>query len=94
MQLILGDHILVTQPKKNKWTTPYRPVFYTVIDIQGPKVTVYRTTNGRTVSRDASQFKLVNSGVKTDRKNTLNQDQRQRTAREPRECNHTRATNG
>ena len=76
--LILGDHVLVTQPKKNKWITPYEPVFYTVIDKQGSKVTARRTTDGRIVCRDVSQFKLVNTvintadetEVKIDRKNT------------------------
>ena len=32
--LLLGDYVLVKQPKKNKWTTPYEPVFYTVYEIK------------------------------------------------------------
>ena len=54
MWLILADHVLVMQPKKNKWTTPYEPVFYTVIDIQGSKVTACRMINGRIVWSNAS----------------------------------------
>ncbi|KAL9987152.1 hypothetical protein ACROYT_G001409 [Oculina patagonica] len=26
--LLLGDYVLVKQPRKNKWSTPYEPVFY------------------------------------------------------------------
>ena len=59
--LLLGDYVLVQQPKKNKWTTPYKPIFYTVNEIRGSQIIARRTTNGRTVCRDASQFKLVNS---------------------------------
>lgn len=34
-RLTLGDYVLVRQPKKNKWSTPYEPVFYVVYSIQG-----------------------------------------------------------
>ena len=40
-------------------------MFYTVISIEGSKVTARRTIDGRTVCRDASQFKLVNSVINT-----------------------------
>ena len=29
-QLILGDYVLVKQPKRNKWSTAYEPTFYNV----------------------------------------------------------------
>ena len=64
-KLPLGDCVLVRQTKKNKWSTPYEPVFYTVSQIQGSKITARRTTVGRTVCRDASQYKLVNSVINT-----------------------------
>ena len=38
-KLPLGDCVLVRQTKKNKWSTPYEPVFYTVSQIQGSKIT-------------------------------------------------------
>jgi hypothetical protein len=64
-RLLLGDYVLVKQQKKNKWSTPYEPVFYTVYDIQGSRITARRTTDGRTVCRDVSHFKLVNSVINT-----------------------------
>ena len=64
-QLILGDYVLVKQSKTNKWSTPYEPVFYTVINIQGSQVTARRVTDGRTVCRDASHFKIVNAIMNT-----------------------------
>ena len=38
--LLLGDYVLVKQPRKNKWSTPYELVFYVVCSL----------------CRDASQF--------------------------------------
>ena len=55
----VGDHVLLRQRKRNKWSTPYEPVFYTVIKIIGSAITVRRITDGRGVQRDASQFKLA-----------------------------------
>ena len=56
--LLLGDYVLVKQPKRNKWSTPYEPVFYAMCSIQGTQIMARRVTDGRTVCRDASQFKL------------------------------------
>ena len=56
----MGDHVLLRQRKRNKWSTPYEPVFYTVIKISGSAITARRITDGREVQRDASQFKLAN----------------------------------
>ena len=50
-RLIFGDHILVRQQKRNKWSIPYEPVFYTVISMEGSKITACRTTNGRSMQR-------------------------------------------
>ena len=36
--LWLGDYVLVKQTKKNKWTTPYEPVFYVVQGIRAPRL--------------------------------------------------------
>lgn len=63
MILLLGDYVLVKQPKKNKWGTPYEPLFYVVAEIRGSQITARRVTDGRTICRDASQFKLVNSVI-------------------------------
>ena len=63
--LLLGDYVLVKQPRKNKWSTPYEPVFYAVCSIRGSQKTARRVTDGRTVCRDASQFKLANAVINT-----------------------------
>ena len=57
---VVGDHVLLRQRKRNKWSTPYEPVFYIVIKINGSAITARRITDGREVRRDASQFKLAN----------------------------------
>ena len=63
-QLILGDYVLVKQPKRNKlWSTAYEPTFYNVTRIDGSKITARRVTDGRIISRDASHFKLANSVI-------------------------------
>ena len=49
----------------NKWSTPYEPVFYVVCNIRGSQITARRVTDGRTVCRDASRFKLANAVINT-----------------------------
>lgn len=57
--LLLREYVLVEQPKKKKWSTPYEPVFYVLCSIQGSQRTARRVIDGRTVCIDASQFKLA-----------------------------------
>ena len=57
--------MLVKQEQKNKWSTPYKPIFYIVCDIQGSRVTARRTADGCTVCLEASFFKLVNAVMNT-----------------------------
>ena len=38
-KFVVGDHVLLRQRKRNKWSTPYDPVFYTVIKISGSAIT-------------------------------------------------------
>ena len=57
---VVEDHVLLRQRERNKWSTPYEPVFYTVIKISGSAITAPRITDGQEVRRDASQFKLAN----------------------------------
>ena len=63
--LPLGDYVLVKQPRTNKWITPYEPVFYVVCSIRGSQIRARRVTDGRTVCRDASQFRLANAVINT-----------------------------
>ena len=58
---IVGDHVLLKQKKKNKWSTAYEPAFYTVIRTDGSSIAARRITDGREVYRDASQFKIANA---------------------------------
>ena len=59
--LVRGDCVLVEQKKLNKWTTPYEPVFYSVINVNGSTVTARRATDSRIITRDGSKFKLANN---------------------------------
>ena len=74
--LLLGDYVLVKQPKKNKWTAPYEPVFYVVQGIRGSQITARRITDGRTVCWDASQFKVANSVMATTNDNELTEEEK------------------
>ena len=57
--------MLVKRPRKNKWSTPYERVFYVVCSIRGSQVTARGVTDGQTLCRDASQFKLANAVINT-----------------------------
>ena len=50
--LLLRDYVLVKQPRQNKWSTPYEPVFFVVCSIRGSQIT-------------ASRFKLANAVINT-----------------------------
>ena len=36
---VVGDHVLLRQRKRNKWSIVYEPVFYTVTKISGSAIT-------------------------------------------------------
>ena len=55
---VVGDHVLLRQRKRNKWSTPYEPVFYTVIKISGSAITARRVSDGREVQRDVVSSNL------------------------------------
>ena len=55
----MGDHGLLRQRKLNNRSTPYEPVFYTVIEDKGSAVTARRITDGRELQQDASQLKIA-----------------------------------
>ena len=67
-KLLLGDHdyVAVKQPKENKWSTPYEPVFYIVYNTQDSQVTP--SANQRlkdNLPRCKSLQKLVNTVINT-----------------------------
>jgi len=59
--LVKGDCVLVEQKKTNKWSLPYEPMFYTVIEVKGSTVTARRISDGRVLTRDGSKFKIANN---------------------------------
>ena len=63
---IIGDHVLLKQKETNKWSTAFEPAFYTITQINGLGIAARRTTDGRDVCRDASQFKLANALIEND----------------------------
>ena len=58
---VVGDHVLLKQKKRNKWSTVYEPAFYIVTRTDGSSIAARRITDGREVYRDASQFKIANA---------------------------------
>ena len=44
--LLLRDYVLATQPRKNKWSTPYKLVFYVVCSIRDSQLTARCVTDG------------------------------------------------
>ena len=42
---IVGDHVLLKQKKRNKWSTAYEPAFYTVIRTDGSSIAARRITD-------------------------------------------------
>ena len=63
--LIVEDYVLCEQKRINKRTLPYEPTLYTVTQINGSTVTARRITDGRTMTRDGSNFKIANKLMKT-----------------------------
>ena len=56
----VGDHVLLEQPKKNKWSTEYEPDIYIIYKIKGSTVYARRKRDGREISRDSSKFRITN----------------------------------
>ena len=56
----IGDHVLLKQSKRNKWSTAYEPAFYVVTRVDGSSIASRRIKDGREVYRDASQYKQAN----------------------------------
>jgi len=63
---IIGDHVLLKQKKKNKWSTSFDPAFYNITQINGSSIAARRITDGPEVYRDASQFKLANALIENE----------------------------
>ena len=57
--LTIGDHVLLEQNKRNKWTTPYEPIRYVIYKVKGASIWGRRVTDGREVCRYSTCFKYV-----------------------------------
>ena len=58
---VIGDHVLVKQPKKHKLSTAYEPRFYVITEINGSSIKARRISDNKMIHRDASHFKLANA---------------------------------
>ena len=69
-----GDTVLVQQDKQNKFTTPFDPKPYEIIEKKGSMVTAQR--EDKQITRDTSNFKSVGAGTQNtniqDSANTQN----------------------
>ena len=61
---IIGDHVLLKQKKKNKWSTVYEPAFYVITRVHESSIAARRFKDDWEFYRDASQYKLVNSFIR------------------------------
>jgi len=61
---IVGDHVLLKQNKRNKWSTAYEPALYTVIRTNGSSIAARRITDGREVHRDTREVKVANALIR------------------------------
>ena len=66
-----GDTVLLRQEKKNKLSTPFEGIPYTVFQKKGSMVTAERTTDGRMVTRNTKDFKSCPPSSKETTQATL-----------------------
>lgn len=78
---LVGDHVLLKQKKRNKWSTAFEPAFYRVTRIDGSSIAAKRITEGREVYCDASQFKIANSLIQ-ENTSEENEDQEEQKNQE------------
>ena len=57
-QFKIGDRVLLKKKKQNKWSSACEKEFYFIIGISGSTIEAKRKSDGRTMQRDASKFKL------------------------------------
>ena len=54
----IGDKVLLKKRKVNKWSTAHEKGNYEITEICGSSIGARRTSDGRTIQRDASKFRL------------------------------------
>ena len=55
----VGDKVLLKRRKINKWSTPHEKENYVIVGVNGSAIRARRKSDGRTITRDASKFKLL-----------------------------------
>ena len=60
---VVGDHVLLKQKKRNKWSSAYEPAFYTIIQTNRSSIAACRITvmHEKCIEIQAMQFKIVNA---------------------------------
>ena len=71
MPFMPPDMVLLHQEKKNKLSTPFEGIPYTVFQKKGSMGTAERTTDGRMVTRNTKDFKSCPSSTKERPQATL-----------------------
>ena len=66
-----GDTVLLRQEKKNKLSTPFEGIPYTVVQTKGSMVTGKRVTEGRMLTRNTKDFKSCPGSTKETTQATL-----------------------
>ena len=55
----VGDKVLLKRRKINKWSTSHEKENYVIVGVNGSAIRARRKSDGRTITRDASKFKLL-----------------------------------
>ena len=61
----MGDRVLLKKRKHNKWSSAYEKEYYRITDISGSAIEARRKSDGRTIRRDASKFRLLREATDT-----------------------------
>ena len=65
-QFKIGDRVLLKKRKQNKWSPAFEKESYNIIEISGSTIEAKRKSDGRTMQRDASKFKLFHEARRGD----------------------------
>ena len=65
-QFKIGDRVLLKKRKQNKWSPALEKESYSIIGISRSTIEAKRKSNGRTIQRDASKFKLFHEARRGD----------------------------
>ena len=61
----MGDRVLLKKRKHNKWSSAYEKEYYRITDICGSAIEARRKSDGCTIRRDASKYRLLREAIDT-----------------------------